>query len=81
MRLAPGTFTRDCSRILGVASMSSTPAYQADIDQIIARDGSRGRGGGSSESGRAQVEPAAWKAFLVEYLAADRVLLPHLISR
>ena len=68
------SFARDCERILGISLDELDAGYQADIDRIIAHDGTLRRQFERIPIGP-DVDPDAWKAFVDEYFAATEVLL------
>lgn len=73
-----GTFRNDCKRILGVDIDELDAAYQADIKRIADGVGSDTRYRLERIALGPQVDPAAWRAFLDEYLsAADRLVAPY----
>ena len=73
-----GTFRNDCKRILGVDIDDLDAAYQADMKRITDAVGSESRYRLERLALGPQVDPAAWRAFLNEYLiAADRLLIPY----
>jgi hypothetical protein len=69
------SFARDCERILGISLDELDAGYRADIDRILALAGPLPQRQFERIRIGPDVDAAAWKAFLVEYLAAAEVLL------
>jgi len=68
------TFAGDCQRVLGVSLDELDGAYWADVEQLAGNEATpvdRLRG----LKTRPPVTPAAWSAFVDEYLAATRPLI------
>jgi hypothetical protein len=68
------TFAADCQRVLGVSLDELDAAYWADVKKLVGDESTpvaRLRG----IKTRPPVDPAAWNAFLDEYLAAARTLI------
>ena len=73
----PATFPADCRRILGVSIDQLDKDYTADLEKDIGPGGYQAYWLASLELGSG-VDPAAWRAFMADYLAAaKRMLAPY----
>ena len=70
----PATFADDCQRVLGVSLDDLDAAYWVGIKQLAGEETTPAARLRSFKT-RPPVEPAAWSAFVDEYLAATKTLI------